>query len=211
MKVYRLIAIPLLVVCLAGCGADLNEAIRLYQEASTRAKVELDAANAEAAKFRAEAERLRAVATSQPAGAERDRLEKAAALAEKIAADAERIIAQVRQHQTRLDELAKAAGTGDVDAAGKAITGVVSGIPGVGPYAGLIGIGITALIGFWQRQQKIKALAEAAKATNAAEKIVESVELAGPDWSAADKEAIRKLQGVEVSTFVHEIKSKLGL
>jgi hypothetical protein len=118
-----------------------------------------------------------------------------------------------------------AAQSGDAGGTIAATAGALSGVPGVGPYAGLIGLLASVGYGAYQNAQKKKATAAAQEAMAQAQEaldlaketqghlknVVHSIEYAGPEWTPDHAAAIAGIQGPETTAAVNAIKAEIGI
>jgi hypothetical protein len=139
-----------------------------------------------------------------PPGPARDKAAAALTAAEQLAP-------QLAARIDNLDQIITAARTGDASAVGSSLGGLLTGVPIIGPYAGLIGLLAGFGWGIFQRIKRAKEVDDALAAANETrdhlKNVVTSLEQAGPDWTDQDKAAIAALQGPATTAAVHEIKS----
>ncbi|MFI5381444.1 MAG: hypothetical protein ACHRHE_19270 [Tepidisphaerales bacterium] len=125
-------------------------------------------------------------------------------------AKAEALAPELAGKIDHLDQMIVAARTGDATQVGSSLGGLLSGVPVVGPYAGIIGVVAGLVWGAYQRVKRAKdvddALGTADELRGHLENVVTSIEAAGPEWSEQDKAAIRAVQGEATSKVVEEIK-----
>ena len=125
-------------------------------------------------------------------------------------AKAEALAPELAGKIDHLDQMIVAARTGDASQVGASLGGLLSGVPVVGPYAGIIGVMAGLVWGAYQRVKRAKevddALGTADELRGHLENVVTSIEAAGPDWTEQDKAAIRAVQGEATSKVVEEIK-----
>jgi hypothetical protein len=130
--------------------------------------------------------------------------------AQQALAKAQELVPLFRSKIDSLDNLIVAARAGDASNIGASVGGLLSGVPVVGPYAGLIGVLAGIGWGVFQRLARSRDLAAAQKQADDAlvnlKNVVFSIEKAGPDWSEADKSAIAAIQGPSTSLAVEQIK-----
>jgi hypothetical protein len=129
-------------------------------------------------------------------------------------AQAQALVPRLAEKIDAVDRIILAGRGGDAGAVGAGIGGLLAGVPVIGPYAGLIGLLAGMGWGIYQRLRRANEVDEAAAA--AAElrqhlaNVVRSLETAGPDWTEADKAAIRAIQGEATTRVVEEIKKQEG-
>lgn len=191
MRVASLVIVAALLV---GCGNQAQ-----YDKALADTRAALAQAKDDIADLQAAADKL-------PAGKDRDAVASALAKAETVRAGLESKVAAV-------EALNVAAKAGDTSGVGAAVSSAVAGVPYVGPYAPLIGVAVGIGYGIWQRRKRTQEATEAAQALSAETthltNIVRSLEVAGPEWTEQDKQAIAAVQGQATSLRVDELKAGL--
>ncbi len=146
----------------------------------------------------------------------------------KVKADAAKASATVKSELQTAAVLTEGAGkvlvaaqSGDPVAAGAAVGGALSVIPGVGAYAALAGLLVTTAFGVFKSIQSSKATAAAAAADAQAQahleaaqtaqtnlkNVVKSIDAAGVVFTDSQKETIKTVQGAETSAVVEQIKA----
>ncbi len=200
MKPYYQILLFIVLILSAGLlfsGCSDNSLLQ-WQKARDSLKRDLIATTQQIPQLQSEVESL-------PPGPARDRALAALATAQTL-------VPQLAARIDSLDQIIVAARTGNASNLGASVGGLLSGVPVIGPYAGLIGL----LAGMgWGAYQRLKRAKEVDSAVSAAgdlrdhlKNIVNSVEQAGPDWTEQDKAAIRAIQGPATSKLVAEIKGE---
>jgi hypothetical protein len=199
---------------LSGCGQTPEQRSKFVQElidANNRVKAGVVATTQQAPAIEAQLQALPPSKARDEALADLAKGKAYAASAQKISDDAGRILA--------------AAQGGDGAGAIAATAGALSGVPGVGPYAGLIGVVLAGAYSVYQTTKKNQALAVAADANaeaqanlNAANEaqghlknVVFSIEHGGPEWTADHASEIAALQGPATTAAVNAIKQEIGI
>lgn len=135
--------------------------------------------------------------------------------ARQVLASAQQLVPVVQAKLDNLDKLIQGATSGNASQFGSGVGGLLTGVPGIGPYAGLIGIVAGLGWGLFQNFQRGKEVSAAQTEAQAAQanlrNVVYSLELAGPDWSEQDKSNIAAIQGPQTSAAVDQIKKDLPL
>jgi hypothetical protein len=138
-----------------------------------------------------------------PPGALRDQAQAALFKAQVLAP-------QLETRLTSLDQVLSAAHGGDPSSLGAGVSGLLTGLPYVGPYAGIIGLLAGLGWGIYQRVRRdndvISAQAAAEEIRRHLANVVRSLEQAGPEWSAEDKANIAAIQGPATTAAVRRIK-----
>lgn len=204
--------------------AATTQAIAVAQTQAAQTKAELDALKTELA-----ANQQRA--TTMPAGQAREELaaiiewqsqaarkaESALQTAQAVVDKANAGLGELDRRLAQVDRIIASATAGDPMALGTSAAGMAATVPGVGPYAALVGFAVTLGFGLWKQLQNAKAQkdlaaaqVDAAAATQNLKNVVFSLENAGPDWTAADKAAVAALQGQQTTAAVEAIKAALG-
>jgi len=148
---------------------------------------------------------LQSEVESLPPGPARDRAMAALSTAQAL-------VPQLAARIDSLDQIIEAARTGNASNLGASVGALLSGVPIIGPYAGLIGLLAGMGWGAYQRLKRAKevdnAVAAAGDLRDHLKNVVNSVEQAGPEWTEQDKAAIRAIQGPATSKLVAEIKGE---
>lgn len=132
----------------------------------------------------------------------------------KLLADARENLPKAQRVLEQLDVAAKALQGGDVGGAVLALGGTLAGVPGAGQYAALAtllgGLALSVFQAFKQKSAATAAAADADEQAQHLENVVTSIAAAGIEFTDAQKEAIKTVQGPATSLVVEQIKSGVG-
>lgn len=131
----------------------------------------------------------REVAKLPPNDPARPGLEKQVAKAKAVIAEADKALKVANETIASLES-------------GQVSPGLAAALGAI-PFGSYVGVGLSVLLAFQQRQKKQEADA-------ALEKVVKSWEEVGPELDTREKKAVATIQGPKVTAKVHELKHKLA-